>query len=136
MNVHADLAKRAPRARPKVETHSCAEPGCSRQLASEERCTQHGGKSGHQVQAASAVYFGNPWASESPDCPRGHHARRVYRWSYDPADPWPWFCPECKRRFAVEPLVDPGPRRGRQTAGGTPGSVDHSRGIPTLSEGS
>lgn len=41
----------------------------------------------------------NPWAGTAPDCPQGHHARRVYLWSYEPDDPSPWFCVDCKRRF-------------------------------------
>lgn len=41
----------------------------------------------------------NPWAASSPDCPAGHHARRVYRWSYEPDDPFPWICVDCRRRF-------------------------------------
>jgi len=44
-------------------------------------------------------FVGNPWAGISPDCPRGHHARRVFLWSYDETDPLPWYCADCRRRF-------------------------------------
>jgi hypothetical protein len=57
----------------------------------------------------------NPWAAESPDCPHGHHARDVYRWSYDADDPMPWYCAPCLRRFAVP--VPPPQQVGRTEAG-------------------
>lgn len=52
----------------------------------------------------------NPWAGTSPDCPQGHHARRVYLWSYDVDDRWPWYCADCRRRFNKSPVASPGRR--------------------------
>lgn len=85
----------------------CVHPGCRTHLSAQRVCVEHGGdeRSGRFTLAADLSRFivgesSNPWAAVSPDCPRGHHARRVYRWSYDPTDPFPWLCVECQRRFA------------------------------------
>jgi len=79
----------------------CAAPLCGSTVHVEARCPMHGGKDAALARPVSFSGLPNPWAAVSPDCPLGHHARDVYRWSYDPGDPLPWFCARCLRRFAT-----------------------------------
>jgi hypothetical protein len=83
-------------------TSRCAAGTCGNRVTPPEQvCAMHGGTDHTLNRYANPVtYIGNPWAASAPDCPQGHHARHVYRWSYDDTDPWPWFCPTCKQRFA------------------------------------
>lgn len=80
----------------------CAAPLCGTIVHTQSHCPMHGGEDRHKSAARpGSTLPTNPWADHSPDCPRGHHARRVYRWAYDPPSP-AWYCGACHLLFDTE----------------------------------